>query len=118
MITGPRESWYRRHRLGIWFAGSYLVVAVLSNVAYMIDRHEYSIPLFVLVYASFPVYWIGTEVLKPQMAFMEQLPQGELIGFAILVGLTAWLYFGVGQGLAYIIKSGTRWLGRDSRSHD
>ncbi|WCJ58754.1 hypothetical protein NXS98_13650 [Fontisphaera persica] len=118
MTAGPHESWYRIHRLGVWFAGIYLMVAVLSSVACLMDRHEYSIPFFVLVYASFPVYLIGTEVLKPQTAFMQQLPHGELVCYAILVGLTTLLYYGIGQLLDFSLKSARRWLAGKDQGHE
>lgn len=116
MIASARDSWRLRYRLGIYFAGIYLVVAVLSTAAYLADKHEYSIPMFVVVYASFPVYWILSEIFRPQMAFLERLPQGELVGFVILIGLTTLLYFGVGQLLAYFVKSARRWVAPEERS--
>jgi hypothetical protein len=118
MSAGTRNSWCFRHRLACWIGSAYLVVAVLSTVAYLVDRHEYSIPLFVLVYASFPVHWILYEGFRPQMAHVERLPHGELIGLALLVALTTLLYFGVGQVLAFSIKSAGRWLTRDKQSHE
>ncbi len=116
MIAIAPDFWRLRYRLGIYFACIYLVVSVLSTAAYLADKHEYSIPLFVVVYASFPVYWILSEIFRPQMAFVERLPQGELVGFVILIGLTTLLYFGVGQLLAYFVKSVKRWVAHDERS--
>ena len=50
------------------------------------------------------------------LAFLERLPQGELVGFVILIGLTTLLYFGAGQLLAYFVKSARRWVVPDERS--
>lgn len=105
MTTAPQLCWRRRYRWGLCAGSLYLGVALLSIAAHLADRHEYSLPLFVLVYASFPVYWLQAEVFKPQMAFLAGLPQGELIGFAILVGLTTPLYFGAGQLLRCLVRS-------------
>jgi hypothetical protein len=113
MSTRTREPWRRRHRLGIYFASLYLVVAVLSTAAYLADKHEYSIPMFVLVYASLPVHWILSELFRPQMAVLERLPGGELVGLALLVGLTTLLYFGAGQLLDCFVKSARRWVAPD-----
>jgi hypothetical protein len=104
--------------LALGICSVYVVVAVVSAAAYLADRHEYSIPMLVLVYASFPVHWILYEVFRPQLAFVERLPQGEIIGLALLVALTALFYFGVVQVLACSIKSARRWLARESQSHD
>jgi hypothetical protein len=116
MIASTRGSCRLRYRLGIYFASSYLVVALLSTAAYLADKHEYSIPMFVVRYASYPVYWIQYDVFRPQLAFVERLPQGELIGFAILIGLTTLLYFAVGQLLACFVKSAGRWVAPGARN--
>ena len=113
MSAGTRDSWYLRHRLAFGAGGVYLVVAVLSTVGYLADRHEYSIPALILVYASFPVHWILYKGLHPQMAHIERLPHGEIIGLALLIALTALLYFGVVQVLACSIKSARCWLARE-----
>jgi hypothetical protein len=105
MSTRPRDFWRRRYGWGCCLGGTYLVVALLSAAAHFADRHEYSIPLFVLVYASYPVYWVLSEPLKPQFVVLERLPQGEAIGLVILVGLTTLLYFGAGQLLSFLVKS-------------
>ena len=118
MSANTCDSWYLRHRLAFWVGSAYLVVAGLSTAAYLADRHEYSIPLFVLVYASFPVHWILWEGLRPQMAHIERLPHGELIGLALLVALTTLLYFGVGEVLAFAIKSANRLRSPEKHIHD
>lgn len=110
MIASPRDSGRGRYRWGLGFGSIYLVVALFSASAYLADRHEYSIPLFILLYASFPVHWVLFGLCKPQMVFVERLPQGEFIGLAILVGLTALFYFGVGQLLALLVNSARRWV--------
>lgn len=118
MSAGPRHSWLLRHRLALGAGGVYLVVAVVLTGAYLADRHEYSLPLLVLVYASFPAHWILYEVFRPQMAFVERLPYGEVIGLALLVALTTVLYFGASQVLACSIQSARRRLAHESQSQD
>lgn len=118
MTAGTRNSWCRRHRLACWIAGAYLVVAVFSTVGYLADRREYSVPALVLAYASFPVHWVLYEGFRPQMARVEQLPHGELIGLALLVALTTLLYFGVGQVLAFSIQSVSRCLACEKQRHE
>lgn len=112
MSASARNSWYLRHRLAFWAGSAYLVVAVLLTVASLADRHEYSIPALVLAYVSFSVHWMLHEVFRPQMAHVEQLPHGEIVGLGLLISLTTLLYFGVGQVLAFCIKSAGRCLAR------
>lgn len=118
MSASTRNSWYRRHMLACRIASVYLVVAVFSTVGSLVDRHEYSIPALILAYASLPVHWFLHEGFRPQMAHVERLPHGELIGLAIMVTLTTLLYFGVGQVLAFSIKCASRWLAREKQSRE
>jgi hypothetical protein len=118
MRAGTGNSWYFRHRLAFWIGSVYLVVAVLSTAAYLADRQEYSIAALVLAYASFPVHWIFSEGFRLQMAYVERLPHGEIIGLALLIALTTLLYFGVGQVPAFFIQSVRRWLARENPSDD
>jgi hypothetical protein len=118
MNAGTCDCWYLRHRLASRVGSAYLVVAVLSTAAYLVDRHEYSIALFVLVCASFPVHWVLYGVFRPQMAAVERLPYGELIGVALLIALTTILYFGTVHVLACAITCARRWLARADQSHD
>ena len=75
----------------------YALIALIASALYLTDRQEYSIPLFVVVYLSYPVYFLLFDLLKPHTAFIERLPGGELIGLALLILLTAALYFVLGQ---------------------
>jgi hypothetical protein len=118
MSARSRNFWYLRHRLAFWVGTAYLVVAILLATASLANRQEYSIPALVLAYASFPVHWIFYEIFRPQMAHVEQLPHGEIIGLALLISLTTLLYFGVGQVLAFFIKAARRWLARKKETHE
>jgi hypothetical protein len=89
---------------GAVFAGLYLLVSIPCAVAYLLDRHEYSIPMFIVVYASFPVHFLLFEVLRSVTIPIERLPCGEVLGVSIVVALTACLYFAVGQAVGWAVR--------------
>ncbi len=97
-------SRWTRFLPGVICAGVYLVIALPSSLLYLANPHEYSIPMLIVVYLSFPVQFILFEILKSQTAFIERLPGGEIISLGLLLALTASLYFLVGQGVWLLWK--------------
>lgn len=91
-------------RWGIFFASAYLFITLPSSIIYLADRHEYSIAFFIVYYLSFPVHFVLFELLRPYTIFIERLPHGGVIGIAVLLFITAILYFGLGRLLASIIR--------------
>ncbi len=67
---------------GILFAGLYLVVSLPCSVAYLGNRHEYNIRMTIVYYASFPVYHVLFQTLRPVTLPIERLPYGEALGFS------------------------------------
>ncbi len=102
--TGKSHS-LRRLKWGIVFAGLYLLVCIPCTAAYLVDRHEYSIPLFTVYLASFPMHYLIFQVLRPFTLPLERLPYGEALGLSILLALTALLYFLIGQSAGWVVQS-------------
>lgn len=96
---------FQRLKLGIFFAGVYLLVSVPCAVAYLVDRHEYSIPMFIVYVTSFPAHFLIFQVLRPVTLPLERVPYGETLGLLILLLLTASLYFAAGQGVGWLVRS-------------
>jgi hypothetical protein len=95
---------FQRLRLGILFAGVYLLVSVPCAVAYLLDRHEYSVPMFIVCVISFPTHFLIFQVLRPITLPLERAPYDQALGISILLVSTAILYFAVGQGVGWIAR--------------
>lgn len=97
-------AFFQRWKWGLWFAGIYLVVSVPCAVAYLMHSHEYSIPGMIVRYASFPTVYLFFEVLTPYGRQLSVWLQSEALELAILLLLTAMLYFAVGQGIGSVVR--------------
>ena len=97
-------AFFQRWKWGLWFAGIYLVVSVPCVVAYLLHPHEYSIPIMIVRFASLPTVYLLFEVLTPYGRQLSNLPHGEVLQLAIVLGLTALLYFGVGQAIGFVVR--------------
>ena len=85
-----------RYRWGIITAAVYLLITVPCSVIYLLHPHEYSVPAFIMVYTS---------VLRRQMLYIGRLTHGQLIALAVVLTVTAVVYFTVAQALAWILKT-------------
>jgi len=94
-----RQGILRRFRWGVLFALVYLVTAVVSYFLYRADRHEYSIPMFVLIYSSYPVYIILLEVLRSIYSYSEALFVSLILFFSAV------LYFAIGQAVGHFFRN-------------
>ena len=97
-------AFFQRWKWGLWFAGIYLVVSVPCVVAYLLHPHEYSIPIMIVRYASLPTVYLIFEVLTPYGRQLANLPHGEVLQLAVVLGLTALLYLGVGQATGSVVR--------------
>lgn len=70
------------HRIkwGLIFSGIYLLVCIPCILIYLANRHEYSLPLLIVYYASLPTHYLLYEILYPVAHYLEQLPHGETLG--------------------------------------
>ena len=89
-------------RWGAVLAGLYLLVAVPCAALYLLDRHEHSIPMFILSRASFPMRYLLFDVLRTLTAPIGQLPHGEALSLGLLVMHSALLYFVLGWGAGWM----------------
>lgn len=104
-VSSPRKlPVLRRFRWGIIFASVYFIVALSCYVIYSSDRHEYSIPMFIFYYSSFPVYVAFAEVLKAFRLLSGFIYFNELILVIMVLFFTTVLYFWIGQGLACVLS--------------
>jgi hypothetical protein len=55
-------------------------------------------------FASLPAVYLLFEVLTPYGRQFSLLPHGEVLLFAVVLGLTAMLYFLVGQGGGSLVR--------------
>ena len=101
---------FQRLKWGFLFAGLYLLVSVPCAVLYQTHRHEYSIPMLIVSYASFPVHFIIVDVLRPFTAHIERWPHGEIWFLSMLLGVTTLLYFFLGQSLGWVVRAITRFF--------
>jgi hypothetical protein len=95
---------YQSLKWGILCAGIYLLVSIPCAGVYLADRHEYSIPLFIIYFASFPTHFVMFQVLRPVTLPLERLPHGETWGLLILLVFTALLYFFIGQCGGWLVR--------------
>jgi len=101
------QSFLRRFRWGLLFAFVYSLIALSCYILYVRDRHEYSIPLFIFGYISFPVY-VVFEVFRPFI--ITYLDRNEVVSVTVIVFLTAIVYFCLGEVLAYLLRTVGRYL--------
>ena len=99
-----KQSFLRRFRWGILPASVHLLITVPCAIIYLTHPQEYSIPMFIAVYLSYPVYHVLFVVLRRQTLFIERLSHGETIAVAVTLTVTAIFYFAIGQTLAYILR--------------
>ncbi len=99
-----RSHFLHRLKWGLVFAGLYLLVCLPCAVAYLVDRHEYSIPFFIVYVASFPTHFLIFQVLRPVTLALERLPYGEALGLSILLALTALVYLLIGQSAGWVVR--------------
>jgi len=99
---------WKMTRVGLIVASVYGVIAVTCSALYLLDRHEYSVPMFIVGYLSYPVHYVVFGLMRRQTLFIERLPFGEIIGLAILVVMTAVLYFAVGMGASALWRAARR----------
>ncbi len=105
MIRSSSSRFCRGFKWGLIFAGLYLLVCIPCTAVYLVDRHEYSIPFFIVYVASFPTHFLIFQVLRPLTLPLERLPYGEALGLSILLALTALLYFLIGQSAGWVVQS-------------
>ncbi|MDH4241497.1 MAG: hypothetical protein OEW48_18210 [Phycisphaerae bacterium] len=103
-----RQGVLRRFRWGLLFALVYLVTAVVSYFLYRADRHEYSIPMFIFIYSSYPVYIILVEVLRPIRIWAHS----ELLLVSMILLFTTVLYFAIGQAVGNFFRNIIRDTGK------
>ena len=96
-----RQGVLRRFRWGLLFALVYLVTAVVSYFLYQANRHEYSIPAFVFIYSSYPVYLILVEILRP----IRSWAHSELLLVSMILLFTTVLYFVIGQAMGCFFRN-------------
>jgi len=97
-------SFFQRWKWGTWFAGIYLLVSTPCAIAYLLDRHEYSIPGFIVYYASLPTEFLLFQVFHPMMPHLERLPHGEALVLFVQLVVSTGLYFVVGQGIGRVVR--------------
>ena len=103
-----RQGILRRFRWGLLPALLYVVTAVVSYLFYQANRHEYSIPLFVFVYSSYPVYLILLEVLQP----IRSWAYSEALMVSLIVLFSAILYLAIGQAMGHFLRNIIRGAGK------
>ncbi len=113
-----KDRGFQRLRWGCFFAGLYLLVSVPCAVVYQMHRHEYSIPMLVVSYASFPVQFVMVGVLRPFTAHIERWPHGEVWFLSILLGMTTLFYFFVGQSLGWVVRTTASFFSRQRERMD
>jgi hypothetical protein len=93
-------------RWGILFALVYFIVALSCYLIYLSNKHEYSIPMFIFYYASYPVYVVCALLLRivQHSCFMFFYYYKKLMPITTILFFTTVFYFGVGQGLAYMFS--------------
>ncbi len=96
-----RQGVLRRIRWGLLFALVYLVTGLVSYFLYQANRHEYSIPGFVFIYSSYPVYLILVEVLRP----IRSWAHSELLLVSMILLFTTVLYFAIGQAMVRFFRN-------------
>jgi hypothetical protein len=106
-VNPEGQSFLWRFRWGLLFASVYSLIALSCYILYVRDRHEYSIPLFIFGYISFPVY-VVFEVFRPFI--ITYLDRNEVVSVTVIVFLTAIVYFCLGEVLAYLLRTVGRYL--------
>ena len=96
-----RQGILRRFRWGLLFALVYLVTGLASYFLYQANRHEYSIPGFVFIYSSYPVYLILVEVLRP----IRSWAHSEALLVSLILLFSAVLYFAIGQAVGHFFRN-------------
>jgi hypothetical protein len=107
-VNPEGQSFLWRFRWGLLFASVYSLIALSCYILYVRDRHEYSIPLFIVVCLSFPVYVVFAEVLRPFL--ITYLDHNEAVFVMVIIFLTAIVYFCLGEVLAYLLRTVGRYL--------
>ena len=115
---GRQGHAFQQLKWGVVFAGLYLLVSVPCAVIYLIDRHEYSIPMLIVSYASFPVQFVISDGLRPLTAHIGHWPYGEVWLLSILLGATTLLYFLLGQSLGWVVRATARFVSRQHQRMD
>jgi len=98
-----KQSLLGHLRWGILFSLVYFIVALSCYLIYLSNKHEYSIPMFIFYYSSYPVYVVCALLLRilqhSRLMFFDYYM--ELIPIPTILFFTTVLYFWIGQGLAY-----------------
>ncbi len=81
-------------------------------MVYQTHRHEYSTPMLIVSYASFPVQFIMVDVLRPFTVQIERRPHGEVWFLSILLGITTLFYFFLGQCLGWVVRTTASFFSR------
>jgi len=101
-----KQSLLGHLRWGILFSLAYFIVALSCYLIYLSNKHEYSIPMFIFYYSSYPVYVVCALLLRilqhSRLMFfhyyMKIMPIPAILFFTTVV------YFWIGQGLAYMFS--------------
>ena len=91
-------------RWGILFSTIYFVVALSCYLIYLSNKHEYSIPMFIFYYSSYPVYTACIfllRVLRDSHGLFYYY-YSRMMPVPTILFLTTALYFWMGQGIAYM----------------
>jgi hypothetical protein len=99
-----KPAFFQRWKWGLWFAAIYLVVSLPCAVVSLMHSHEYCIPGMIVRFASLPTVYLLFHVFTPYGRQFYLLPHGEVLLFAVVLGLTALLYFGVGQAIGFVVR--------------
>ena len=102
--TPHKQGFLRRFRWGILPAAVYLLIALSCVIIFEADPHEYHPAMFIAAYLSYPVYVVLFVLLRRHTVFIERLPYGEAISCAMLLLVTAVLYFAVGLAVGYVVR--------------
>lgn len=101
-----KQSLLGHLRWGILFSLVYFIVALSCYLIYLSNKHEYSIPMFIFYYSSYPVYVVCTLLLRilqhSRLMFFHYYM--ELMPIPTILFFTTVLYFWVGQGPAYMFS--------------
>jgi hypothetical protein len=100
-----RKGVLRRFRWGLLFASAYLLTALTCYVLYRADPHEYSIPLLIFYYSSFPVYVLFVKVLTEILMSFRNSAYFELLLVVLVWLFTAAIYFVIGQAIGCLLRN-------------
>lgn len=106
-VSSPgKQSLLGHLRWGILFSLVYFIVALSCYLIYLSNKHEYSIPMFIFYYSSYPVYVVCALLLRilqhSRLMFFHYYM--ELMPIPTILFFTTVFYFWVGQGLAYMFS--------------